>query len=201
MAAMTREIRIDDLAAPVLGDAQRMALATASRRLRCSPSTPSARRRSRAPDSTTSAPAISASGSALQLAEMDTDPERTGLGRLMLFNDSVRGAANRLLIRDLLKRHPEILDVPIERPVIVVGLPRSGTTHLVNLLAADTRFRSLPLWESYEPVPNPADHAEVDAVDPRWVRCNRRGRPCRARRLSSRPCTPWSPITCTRRSS
>ena len=37
------------------------------------------------------------------------------------------------------------------RPIIVVGLPRSGTTHLVNLIAADARLRSLPLWESLEP--------------------------------------------------
>ena len=36
----------------------------------------------------------------------------------------------------------------------MTGLPRSGTTHLVNLLASDTRFRSLPLWEADEPVPN-----------------------------------------------
>jgi hypothetical protein len=57
------------------------------------------------------------------------------------------------------------------KPVIVVGLPRSGTTHLVNLLAADSRFRSLPLWESYEPVPNPNEAASPDGVDPRWARC------------------------------
>ena len=55
--------------------------------------------------------------------------------------------------------------------MIVVGLPRSGTTHLVNLLAADSRFRSMPLWESYEPVPNPEEPSEVDGVDPRWTRC------------------------------
>ena len=65
---------------------------------------------------------------------MDADEDRTGLGRLMMFGDCVRYAANRLLVRDLLRRHPEILDVPIVRPLIVVGLPRSGTTHLVNLL-------------------------------------------------------------------
>ena len=120
---------------------------------------------------TTSAPTTSASGSELQLAEMDADEERTGLGRLLMFSDCTRYAANRLLIHDLLTRHPEILEIPIIRPVIVVGLPRSGTTHLVNLLAADTRFRSMPLWESYEPVPNPKEPSEVDGVDPRWTRC------------------------------
>ena len=109
----------------------------------------------------------------VQLGEMDADDDRTGLGRLLMFGDSVRYAANRLLVRDLLHRHPEILEVPITRPLIVVGLPRSGTTHLVNLLAADTRFRSMPLWESYEPVPHPEEESGGnDGVDPSWTRCN-----------------------------
>ena len=56
-------------------------------------------------------------------------------------------------------------------PIIVVGLPRSGTTHLVNLIAADPRLRSLPLWESYEPVPTPGEPATRDAADPRHQRC------------------------------
>ena len=89
----------------------------------------------------------------LWLSEMDEDEDAVGLARLVLFGNAVRYASNRLRIADLLRRHPEIHDVPIERPVIVVGLPRSGTTNLVNLLAADQRFRSMPLWESYEPVP------------------------------------------------
>ena len=53
----------------------------------------------------------------------------------------------------------------------MIGLPRPGTTHLVNLLVADSRFRSLPLWESYEPVPGPDDPVGVVGVDPRWTRC------------------------------
>ena len=46
-------------------------------------------------------------------------------------------AKNRLLLTTSLKRHPEILDIPIERPIVIAGLPRTGTTHLHNLLAAD----------------------------------------------------------------
>ncbi len=52
----------------------------------------------------------------VQLGEMDADEDRTGLGRLLMFGDSVRYAANRLLVRDLLRRHPEILEIPIEPP-------------------------------------------------------------------------------------
>jgi hypothetical protein len=62
-------------------------------------------------------------------------------------------------MQDQYTRHPEIDQEVIAAPVIVAGLPRSGTTHLVNLLAADSRFRSLPLWELLEPVPNPRERA------------------------------------------
>jgi hypothetical protein len=165
-------IRIDDLAEPVLNDVQRMAVEWGETR------------RTELTVDAVCAAAVERTGLdefgpddfrerlGVQLAEMDADDERTGIGRMVMFGDCVRYAANRLLIHDLLGRHPEIRDVPIERPVIVVGLPRSGTTHLVNLLAADTRFRSLPLWESYEPVANPRDHVTAADVDPRWTRCN-----------------------------
>ena len=65
---------------------------------------------------------------ALWLSEVDEDSERTALGRYSLYNDCVRYASNRLLINDLLARHPEIHDLEIVCPIIVVGLPRSGTT-------------------------------------------------------------------------
>jgi len=106
----------------------------------------------------------------LWLSETDENPERTAMGRLILFNDCVRSAANRLRIRDLLQRHPEIHDIEILRPIIVIGLPRSGTTHLVNLIAADQRLRSMPLWEGQQPVPDPKESAGEDGVDPRWAR-------------------------------
>jgi hypothetical protein len=105
------------------------------------------------------------------LNEWGNDDELTGLGRLGLQRHLVRYASNRLLIHDLLSRHPEILDVDIKRPIIVVGLPRTGTTHLLNLMAADRRWRSLPLWESYEPVPMPGEEASADRTDPRYARC------------------------------
>lgn len=89
----------------------------------------------------------------LWLAEIDVDPNRTAYSRRRMFRDCERLARNRLRVVDLLTRHPEIHEIEIRQPVIVVGMPRTGTTHLVNTLAADDRFRSLPLWESREPVP------------------------------------------------
>ena len=75
------------------------------------------------------------------------------------------------MIHDTQQRHPEIHDEQIDRPIIIAGLPRSGTTHLVNLIAADTRLQSLPLWESYEPVPHPGEDLLPDGTDPRYQRC------------------------------
>ena len=75
----------------------------------------------------------------------------TELGRAMIYGMAVTYARNRLRIEDIVKRHPEILDIPIERPLVVAGLPRSGTTHLQNFLSADPRLRELPMWESTVP--------------------------------------------------
>jgi hypothetical protein len=60
---------------------------------------------------------------------------------------------NRLLLTDLLTRHPEIDDIELQPPVVIAGLPRTGTTHLHNLLAAAPTFRTMPYWESVEPFP------------------------------------------------
>jgi len=86
------------------------------------------------------------------------------LGRSFFFNDMVRYAANRLRVEDLVRRHPEILDLEIERPIIILGMPRTGTTHLVNLIAADDRLRSMPYWESLLPVP-PAGRPDTRLAD------------------------------------
>ena len=168
---MGNEIRIDDLASPVLNDIQKMGIdygETVHTEL--------------AVDAICEA-AIAATGLSdfgpedfrerlqVQLDSLNADPDRTGLGRMLAFGDDLKYAVNRLRIRNLLKQHPEILDIKIEKPVIVIGLPRSGTTNLVNLLAADSRFRSMPLWESYEPVPDPREETPADGIDPRWTRC------------------------------
>jgi len=74
----------------------------------------------------------------------------------------------RLRLTDLLARHPEIHDVEVARPIIVLGLPRTGTTHLHNVLAADPALRSLPYWEALEPVPAPGEAGQEP--DPRIAR-------------------------------
>jgi hypothetical protein len=59
----------------------------------------------------------------------------------------------RLRLVDLWKRHPEILDIPIERPIVIIGLPRSGTTILHKLLGQDPLRRRSPFWEQVMPLP------------------------------------------------
>jgi hypothetical protein len=109
---------------------------------------------------------------AVQCQSIDEDAELNALGRLGIFANLLRYAENRLRFEDLLRRHPEILETPIERPIIVAGMPRTGTTHLLNLIGADTRLRSLPYWESMEPIPTPGEGPGRDGRDPRWHRCN-----------------------------
>ncbi len=108
---------------------------------------------------------------AIWLQAVDEDELLGPVGRIGVFRDITRYATNRLRFEDLLRRHPEILEIEIERPIIIAGLPRSGTTHLLNLIAADRRLRSLPYWESIEPIPIPGEEPGPDGVDPRLARC------------------------------
>jgi len=71
----------------------------------------------------------------------------------------------RLRIEDWYRRHPELEALAIEAPVWVTGLPRTGTTALSNLLAADPAARSLRSWESAQPTPPP--EAATQHSDPR----------------------------------
>jgi Sulfotransferase family len=99
--------------------------------------------------------------------------EEAGLsdaGRFMQWQLVAQLLRNRLLIQDLLARHPEIHDVPVARPIIICGLPRTGTTHLHNLMAADPALRALPYWEALEPVLADAERPAPGESDRRKVR-------------------------------
>ncbi len=104
------------------------------------------------------------------VAAIEADEGLTQLARSSLRQRVVRLLRNRLSLTDLIKRYPEIESIPIEKPFIVVGMPRSGTTHLVNLIAADPRRRALPYWESQDPIPALGEGPDVFGVDPRYAR-------------------------------
>ncbi|MEL7690999.1 sulfotransferase [Citromicrobium bathyomarinum] len=62
---------------------------------------------------------------------------------------------DRLTAIEWFKRHPEILERSIRRPVVIVGPMRSGTTRLHRLLASDRRFSHMRSFETISPVPRP----------------------------------------------
>ena len=99
-----------------------------------------------------------------------TEGGLSAVGRVMAHAHLVQCLKNRLVLEALVVRHPEIERAPIRAPIVVVGLPRTGTTHLHNLLAADPALRSLPYWESLEPVV--LDLPAPGEPDPRRARCD-----------------------------
>jgi hypothetical protein len=113
---------------------------------------------------------IEAARQATGLERFDSESFREGLGVLLADANRVhypemgvqrfRGAiigslATRLKTTAYLEQRPELLERPIERPVFVFGIPRTGTTLLSNLLAADPARRSPLTWEIDDPVPPP----------------------------------------------
>lgn len=86
----------------------------------------------------------------------------TERGSQMAHADLVNFMAIRMKIEGWLKDHPELLDAPIEKPLFVFGLPRTGTTLVINLLASDPARRSFLRWEAYDPTP-PARPEELHA--------------------------------------
>src|SRR5690606_20291019 len=86
----------------------------------------------------------------------------TERGAQMAHADLVTYMTIRMRIEDWAKRHPELLDAPIEKPLFVFGLPRTGTTLAINLLASDPARRSFLRWEAYDPTP-PARPEELHA--------------------------------------
>jgi Sulfotransferase family len=79
--------------------------------------------------------------------------------------DIVGALSNRLKANAYLEQRPQLLQRPIERPIFVFGIPRTGTTLLSNLLAADPARRSPLTWEIDDPVPPPT--TQTLTSDPR----------------------------------
>lgn len=171
MSATPEAIRIHDLAEPVLSELQKAALgAAASAEVDFSPGRilDEARRRTGLSDF---GPDDFRERLELWCRAAEEDESASAVGRVGVYHDLLRYATSRLRVEDFAARHPEALEVEIDRPIVIVGLPRSGTTHLLNLVAADTRLRSLPYWESLEPIPLPGEAPGADGVDPRLARC------------------------------
>ena len=74
-------------------------------------------------------------------------------GRDFVYGQFVDALWNRLRVIDYVKQHPETADERIERPLVVLGLPRTGTSLASYLLDQDSHRRSLLTWEAEDSVP------------------------------------------------
>ena len=111
-------------------------------------------------------------------------------------DDSLHYLRNRLKVAEYLRQHPELLERKIERPVFVMGVPRTGTTLMSNLLAADPARRSPLTWEIDDPIPpttsdrlttDPRALARLEQERAMLAACQRRSDSRPSGRSKSRP--------------
>jgi hypothetical protein len=79
----------------------------------------------------------------------------SAFGRIGARWDMLRFLLNLLRLRDEEKRNPRIFGERIDQPIFILGLPRSGTTFLHNLLAHDKANRVPRCWQTVYPYPEP----------------------------------------------
>lgn len=94
----------------------------------------------------------------------------TDSGRQSIRRQATGHLANRFAVEAYLARHQALLTGTINRPVFVLGMPRTGTTLMVNLLGLDPGARTLRKWEANFPVP-PATAGGLSS-DPRCTEAN-----------------------------
>jgi hypothetical protein len=95
---------------------------------------------------------------------LDREANLNAVGERAIHERIVLHLKQRLQIEDWYRRHPEIDDEVIERPLFGVSLPRTGSSALSFLLSSDPAVRYLRVWESAQPCPPPAT---VVGPDPR----------------------------------
>jgi hypothetical protein len=105
------------------------------------------------------------------LPALEEEAELTILGRWLTRRFVLRMLDVRLQLTEYVKQDPGVRDEPIERPLVVTGAPRTGTTILHSLLMQDPSLRGPVGWELLRPVP-PPDPAHRDD-DPRIALADR----------------------------
>ena len=99
------------------------------------------------------------------LESLESEAALTTLGRVSARAEITRGLKNRLYMTDVLNQSPEIVRGPIVKPIFILGLPRTGTSILHELLAQDPDNRVPMTWEVHNLWP-PPDRATYSR-DPR----------------------------------
>ena len=100
---------------------------------------------------------------------LDSEAKLTLLGRVLCRADIVNALETRLQIEETYRTLPAIADERIDGPLFIIGLPRSGTSILHELLAQDPAHRVPLPWEARHPCPPPAESSYQTA--PRIARC------------------------------
>jgi hypothetical protein len=94
-------------------------------------------------------------GLEILVRELAASPAVVDSGRRFAHGLYVDALWNRLRVVDYAKQHPEVNDETIERPLVILGMPRTGTTVASYLLDQDPQRRSLLNWEAADSVPPP----------------------------------------------
>jgi hypothetical protein len=77
----------------------------------------------------------------------------TSLARISTRDIGIHCLSNRLRLTEYFKKQPHVNEHRIEKPIFILGFPRTGTTVLQNLLAMGSERRALPFWEIMNPIP------------------------------------------------
>jgi hypothetical protein len=87
------------------------------------------------------------------LASLREEAGLNAFGRFAAWHDVVRLLRIRCRMALEERRDPTILAAPTPSPIIITGMPRSGSTFLHGLLAKDGANRVAPCWEAMAPFP------------------------------------------------
>ncbi len=89
------------------------------------------------------------------LAALDEDGRVEGSRRAAVLRMLTGVLVRRLYTQEGWRRHPGYRDVSIKRPLVITGIPRTGTTALHKLLALDPQFQGIERWLAITPMPRP----------------------------------------------
>ena len=89
----------------------------------------------------------------VHLVRSAQEADLTPLGRRYIRDKLWYHLARRLMMTEVKKKHPHIFRMPLSSSFLVMGFPRTGTTHLHRLLSLDDRFQGIPLWQLRRPIP------------------------------------------------
>ena len=88
------------------------------------------------------------------------EAQLTDVGWAAMHPRLLRLLVNRLRFQADLKKHPEILDQELAPALVLVGLPRTGSTKLQRMIAASKAFQELIMWQAYNPARMVEDEEE-----------------------------------------